>query len=55
MEFRGKVTNVVTCTNMAFGGALNKTLYIVESSTGTILKACMPIPGRQFFSHQPIN
>lgn len=55
IQLPGALTNAVTCTNMAFGGAFNKTLYIVESSTGTILKACMPIPGRQLFSHQPIN
>ena len=39
-------------TNMAFGGTENKTLFITESETGTILKAAMPNPGARLFSHQ---
>ena len=39
-------------TNMAFGGADGKTLFITESETGTILKAAMPHPGTRLFSHQ---
>jgi hypothetical protein len=34
---------------------LNKTRYIVESITGTILKVCISVLGRQLFSHQPVN
>lgn len=32
-------------TNIAFGGADNKTLFCTDSTTGTILKAQMPNPG----------
>ena len=39
-------------TNLAFGGADNKTLFITESETGTILKAAMPEPGARLYSHQ---
>ncbi len=33
-------------TNCAYGGQDNKTLFITESKTGTILKADMPVAGR---------
>jgi gluconolactonase len=38
-------------TNMAFGGADGKSLFITESETGTILRASMPNPGARMFSH----
>jgi len=38
-------------TNCAYGGPDNKTLYITESRTGTILMADMPVPGRRMYSH----
>jgi gluconolactonase len=38
-------------TNIAYGGADGKTLYIVESETGSILTAQMPVPGRPMYSH----
>ncbi|MSQ60785.1 MAG: SMP-30/gluconolactonase/LRE family protein [Betaproteobacteria bacterium] len=38
-------------TNMAFGGAGNKQLYITESSSGTILRADLEVAGRTMFSH----
>jgi gluconolactonase len=34
-----------TCTNMAFGGADRRSLYITESATGTVLVADMPAAG----------
>ncbi len=34
-------------TNCAFGGPDNKTLFITESKSGTILKAQMPVAGRR--------
>jgi gluconolactonase len=37
-------------TNMAYGGADRKTLFITESQTGTILSAPMPVSGRRMFS-----
>ncbi len=36
-------------TNIAFGGPDNKTLFITESGSGTILKADMPVPGRTLY------
>jgi gluconolactonase len=38
-------------TNIAFGGPDNKTLFITESRTGSILTATLPIAGRTMFSH----
>jgi gluconolactonase len=40
-------------TNCAYGGAENKTLFITESKTGSVLSADMPFPGRVLFSHSP--
>lgn len=37
-------------TNCAFGGPDNRTLFITESKSGTILKAPMPVPGRSLYS-----
>lgn len=38
-------------TNVAYGGADNKTLYITESESGSILTARLPIAGRKMYSH----
>lgn len=38
-------------TNLTFGGDENRTLFIVESDSGTILKAKLEHPGRTLFSH----
>jgi gluconolactonase len=35
-----------TTTNLAFGGPERRTVYITESSTGTILQASLPVAGR---------
>ncbi len=40
-----------TLTNVAFGGEDNRTLFITESDTGTILKVDMPVAGKKMFSH----
>jgi gluconolactonase len=39
-------------TNLAFGGPDNKSLFITESDTGTILRAEMPFAGKPLYSHQ---
>jgi gluconolactonase len=39
-------------TNLAFGGRDNRTIYITESDSGTILRAQVPIPGNVLYSHQ---
>ncbi|MBT2565102.1 SMP-30/gluconolactonase/LRE family protein [Arthrobacter sp. ISL-85] len=36
-----------TCTNVAFGGPDRTTLYITESSTGTLLQAALEFPGME--------
>jgi gluconolactonase len=38
-------------TNVAFGGNDNKTLFITESRTGSILSVRLPTPGRAMFSY----
>lgn len=38
-------------TNMCYGGADRKTLFITESYSGTILKAALPVAGKILFSH----
>lgn len=38
-------------TNVAFGGADRRDLYIVESATGSILRARVPVAGRRLHSH----
>lgn len=39
-------------TNLAYGGADRKSLYITESETGTILVARLPVAGRLIYSHR---
>lgn len=36
-------------TNIAYGGPDNRTLFITESASGTVLKAEMPVPGREIY------
>ncbi len=38
-------------TNVCFGGADRRTLYITDSGSGSILTARVPTPGRVLFSH----
>ena len=39
-------------TNLAYGGPDRRELYITESTSGTVLRAKMPVPGRAMYSHQ---
>ncbi|HEY0293972.1 MAG TPA: SMP-30/gluconolactonase/LRE family protein [Bordetella sp.] len=39
-------------TNLAFGGPDNRTLFITESESGSILCADLPAPGLRLYSHQ---
>lgn len=39
-------------TNMAYGGADRKTLYVVDSYRGEILTAAMPVAGKVLYSHR---
>ena len=38
-------------TNIAFGGADNRTLFSTEARSGSILSARLATPGRRIFSH----
>jgi gluconolactonase len=38
-------------TNVAYGGEGNRTLYITESRTGSILTARLPVAGKRMYSH----
>ena len=38
-------------TNCAYGGADGRTLYMVESRSGCILTARVPVAGRPMYSH----
>lgn len=37
--------------NIAFGGAGHRTLHIVDSMSGDVLSAELPVPGRRLFAH----
>lgn len=39
-------------TNLAYGGADNKMLYITESESGTVLTVPLQVPGQPMFSHR---
>lgn len=41
----------LSTTNLAYGGPDNRTLYITESDSGSILKARLDTPGQPMFSH----
>lgn len=49
--FRIKSCAGLATTNVAYGGADRRTLYITESETGSILRVEMPVPGRAMYSH----
>jgi gluconolactonase len=38
-------------TNMCYGGEDNRTLFMTETATSTILRARLPVPGLTLFSH----
>lgn len=42
----------ITTTNLAFGGAGTREIFITESQTGSILHATLPVAGAPMFSHQ---
>lgn len=42
----------IRTTNVAFGGADGRTLYITEAEAGVILRAQLPVAGRAMFSHR---
>ena len=38
-------------TNIAYGGADRRDLFILEASTASVMRVRMPVPGRAMFSH----
>ncbi len=42
-------------TNVAFGGPDNRTLYITESESGSIMAAALDVPGAALFSQPPLR
>ncbi|MEL0021406.1 MAG: hypothetical protein VW709_16170, partial [Rickettsiales bacterium] len=38
-------------TNIAFGGPDNKSVFITESQSGSILRAELPVAGKTMYSH----
>ena len=42
----------IRTTNVAFGGADGRTLYITEAEAGVILRCARPVAGRPMFSHR---
>ena len=50
LQIHGKSKNS-RMTNMAYGGADRKTLYIVDSYSGEVLTAKMPVAGKVLYSH----
>lgn len=51
LMYRIKSCAGIGTTNLAYGGADRKTLYIMEAATGVILKAPMPVAGSIMYSH----
>jgi len=49
--YRVRSCEGLTTTNVAYGGPDNRTLYITESESGTILQAQLPVAGRLMASH----
>jgi gluconolactonase len=50
--FRLRSCAGILTTNIAYGGADRKTMYITESESGAILRATMPVAGKTMHSHQ---
>jgi gluconolactonase len=56
-DAKGRPTQLIeladgaTGTNVAFGGADNRTVFITESASGSILRCDLPVAGRRLYSH----
>jgi gluconolactonase len=44
-----------TLTNLAFGGPDNRSLFMIDSSTGTIVRAELDVPGKAMFSQASMS
>jgi gluconolactonase len=50
-RYRIRSCEGISTTNLAFGGTNNRSLFITESDTGTILRAEVPVAGHVMYSH----
>jgi gluconolactonase len=50
-RYRIRCAAGLTVTNLAFGGPENRDLFFTESSSGSIFRAKVPVPGRRMYSH----
>ena len=50
-RYRIRSCEGISTTNLAFGGTDNRSLFITESDTGTILRAEVPVAGQVMYSH----
>lgn len=53
IEMPAGMAQPVLCTNVAYGGDDLRTLYMVESSQGLVLRARMEVAGHAMYSHSP--
>ncbi len=51
-RYRIRSCEGISTTNLAYGGAGNRSLFITESDTGTILRAEVPVAGNLMYSHR---
>jgi gluconolactonase len=49
--YRVQTCEGLSTTNIAFGGPDNRSLFITESDSGTILRAEVPVAGQPMYSH----
>ncbi|MFG1270708.1 SMP-30/gluconolactonase/LRE family protein [Xanthobacter versatilis] len=54
-EYRVRSAAGFKTTNVAFGDADGRGLYITEAESGTVLKARVPRPGKRLFSHASVG
>jgi gluconolactonase len=51
-RYRIRSCEGISTTNLAFGGPDNRSLFIIESDSGTILRAEVPVAGQVMYSHR---
>jgi gluconolactonase len=51
-QYRIDILQGLATTNCAYGGTDGRTLYMLESRSGTVLTARLPVAGRPMYSHR---
>ena len=54
-RYRIRSCEGISVTNLAYGGTGNRSLFITESDTGTILRAEVPVAGHLMYSHRYVE